>query len=243
LPSWARKKGSTRRHSSTHKGSPRDRRAEEVRMNKILEATYDPTPGSSRSCRSAPRPRRSSIPTRRLTLEEAQVLDPEAQVGEQPRRGLSTKDLGRIAAQDCAPDHHAEGEGCGARGHLHEFIGRKGEILNGIVQRYERDCLVIDSEDRGDHAPVGTDSRERYRQGDRVRAYIKDVTKTSSGGLRFFSPGPTEGDPQSSSNRRFRGLRGGGLHPQRGSGARLPHQDRRAFQGPRRRPRGRVASA
>ncbi len=63
-----------------------------------------------------------------------------------------------------------------------EFIGRKGEIINGIVQRYERDCLVIDlGKTEAIMPPSEQIPRERYRQGDRIRAYIKDVTKTSRG--------------------------------------------------------------
>jgi len=63
-----------------------------------------------------------------------------------------------------------------------EFITRKGEIINGIVQRYERDTLIVDlGRTEAVMPPSEQIPRERYRQGDRIRAYIKDVTKTSRG--------------------------------------------------------------
>ncbi|HEX9191808.1 MAG TPA: transcription termination factor NusA, partial [Candidatus Deferrimicrobiaceae bacterium] len=49
-------------------------------------------------------------------------------------------------------------------------------------QRYERDCLIIDlGKTEAIMPPSEQIPRERYRQSDRIRAYIKDVTKTSRG--------------------------------------------------------------
>ena len=151
-------------------------------MNKVLEATYDPDTGEFEILSFRTATETVVDPDTQMTLEEAQVLDPEAQVGDSLGERLSTKDLGRIAAQTARQIIMQKVKDAEREVIYNEFIGRKGEILNGIVQRYERDCLVIDlGKTEAIMPPSEQIPRERYRQGDRVRAYIKDVTKTSRG--------------------------------------------------------------
>jgi N utilization substance protein A len=150
--------------------------------NKILEATYDPDTGefeilSFRTVSDA-----LTDPETQMTLEEAQALDPEAQVGDNIGERLSTKDLGRIAAQTARQIIMQKVKDAEREVIYNEFIGRKGEIINGIVQRYERDCLIIDmGKAEAIMPPSEQIPRERYRQTDRIRAYIKDVSKTTRG--------------------------------------------------------------
>ncbi|HSE15350.1 MAG TPA: transcription termination factor NusA [Candidatus Deferrimicrobium sp.] len=151
-------------------------------MNKILEATYDPDTGEFEILSFRTATEKVVDPDTQMTLEEAQVLDPEAQLGDSLGERLSTKDLGRIAAQTARQIIMQKVKDAEREVIYNEFIGRKGEILNGIVQRYERDCLVIDlGKTEAIMPPSEQIPRERYRQGDRIRAYIKDVTKTSRG--------------------------------------------------------------
>ncbi len=151
-------------------------------MNKILEATYDSDTGEFEILSFRTATETVVDPDTQMTLEEAQVLDPEAQVGDSLGERLSTKDLGRIAAQTARQIIMQKVKDAEREVIYNEFIGRKGEILNGIVQRYERDCLVIDlGKTEAIMPPSEQIPRERYRQGDRIRAYIKDVTKTSRG--------------------------------------------------------------
>ena len=151
-------------------------------MNKILEATYDSDTGEFEILSFRTATETVVDPDTQMTLEEAQVLDPEAQVGDSLGERLSTKDLGRIAAQTARQIIMQKVKDAEREVIFNEFIGRKGEILNGIVQRYERDCLVIDlGKTEAIMPPSEQIPRERYRQGDRIRAYIKDVSKTSRG--------------------------------------------------------------
>ncbi|MBW6503541.1 transcription termination factor NusA [bacterium] len=151
-------------------------------MNKILEAAYDPDTGEFEILSFRTAAETVDDPDTQMTLEEAQVLDPEAQLGDSLGERLSTKDLGRIAAQTARQIIMQKVKDAEREVIYNEFIGRKGEILNGIVQRYERDCLVIDlGKTEAIMPPSEQIPRERYRQGDRIRAYIKDVTKTSRG--------------------------------------------------------------
>ncbi|MEW6720666.1 MAG: transcription termination factor NusA [Thermodesulfobacteriota bacterium] len=150
--------------------------------NKILEATYDPETGEFEILAFRTVTDNLTDPDTQMSLAEAQALDPEAQVGDSLGDRLSTKDLGRIAAQTARQIIMQKVKDAEREVIYNEFIGRKGEIINGIVQRYERDCLVIDmGKAEAIMPPSEQIPRERYRQTDRIRAYIKDVTKTSRG--------------------------------------------------------------
>jgi N utilization substance protein A len=67
-------------------------------------------------------------------------------------------------------------------GIYNEFRDRIGEMVNGIVRRYERGDLVIDLGRAEALLPQKEQvPRENYRQGDRVRAYISDVRMATKG--------------------------------------------------------------
>ncbi|MCL2103305.1 MAG: transcription termination factor NusA [Syntrophorhabdaceae bacterium] len=150
--------------------------------NKILEAVYDPETGEFEVLSFKTVVEEVIDPETQMTLPEAQSLDPEAQIGDNLGERLSTKDLGRIAAQTARQIIMQKVKDAEREVIYNEFIGRKGEIINGIVQRYERDSLVIDmGKTEAVMPPSEQIPRERYRQTDRIRAYIKDVTKTSRG--------------------------------------------------------------
>jgi len=150
--------------------------------NKILEATYDPETGEFEILSFRTVTENVTDPDTQMTVAEAQALDPEAQVGDSLGERLSTKDLGRIAAQTARQIIMQKVKDAEREVIYNEFIGRKGEIINGVVQRYERDCLIIDmGKAEAIMPPSEQIPRERYRQTDRIRAYIKDVTKTSRG--------------------------------------------------------------
>ena len=150
--------------------------------SKILEADYDPDTGEFEVLSFRMVVEDVVDPDIQMTLAEAQMLDPEAQIGDNLGERLSTKDLGRIAAQTARQIIMQKVKDAEREVIYNEFIGRKGEIINGVVQRYERDCLIIDmGKTEAIMPPPEQIPRERYRQTDRIRAYIKDVTKTSRG--------------------------------------------------------------
>ncbi len=151
-------------------------------LNKKLEATYDDETGEFEILEF-----RTVVETVKdgeleITLDEARELDPEAQLDDNIGFRMSTKDLGRIAAQTARQIIMQKVKDAEREVIYNEFIGRKAEIINGIVQRYERDSIIVDlGKTEAIMPPSEQIPRERYRQGDRIRAYIKDVTKTSRG--------------------------------------------------------------
>jgi N utilization substance protein A len=151
-------------------------------MNKDLEASFDPDTGEFEILEFRNVVAEVSDADTQISLAEAAELDPEAIEGDNLGFRLSTKDLGRIAAQTARQIIMQKVKDAEREVIYGEFITRKGEIINGIVQRYERDTLVVDmGKAEAVMPPFEQIPRERYRQGDRIRAYIKDVTKTPRG--------------------------------------------------------------
>jgi len=151
-------------------------------MNKRLEASYDGETGEFEILQFRTVVEKVTDPDLEISLAEARELDPEAQLNDSVGFRMSTRDLGRIAAQTARQIIMQKVRDAEREVIYNEFIGRKGEIINGIVQRYERDTLFIDlGRTEAVMPPAEQIPRERYRQGDRIRAYIKEVSKTLRG--------------------------------------------------------------
>src|SRR3990172_7828195 len=151
-------------------------------MNKRIEATYDSETGEFEILEFRTVVEEVKDPEAEISLEAAREYDPEAVYNDNIGFRMSTRDLGRIAAQTARQIIMQKVKDAEREVIYKELIGRKGEIINGIVQRYERDCLVVDlGKTEAIMPPSEQIPRERYRQGDRIRAYIKDVSKTSRG--------------------------------------------------------------
>jgi len=151
-------------------------------MNKQMEAAYDEETGKFEVLEFRNVVETVQDPDLEISLTEALALDPEARLSDSIGFRTDTRDLGRIAAQTARQIIMQKVKDAEREVIYNEFITRKGEIINGIVQRYERDTLIVDlGRTEAVMPPSEQIPRERYRQGDRIRAYIKDVTKTSRG--------------------------------------------------------------
>jgi N utilization substance protein A len=63
-----------------------------------------------------------------------------------------------------------------------EYKDRKAELVTGIARRFERGDVIVDLGRAEASLPIREQMpRESYRAGDRVQAYVKDVTKLSKG--------------------------------------------------------------
>ncbi len=121
--------------------------------------------------------------TNQITVKEAKAtLDPDAEVGDELLSKLSQEKFGRIAAQ-AAKQNIIQRVREAERGIIfNEFKDRKGELFSGIVQRFERKNIIVNLGRTDAILPEKEQiPRERYRQGDRIRAYILDVELTSKG--------------------------------------------------------------
>src|SRR5262252_10766325 len=118
-----------------------------------------------------------------VTLAEARAkLDPDAEIGDELLAKLSAEKFGRIAAQ-AAKQNIIQKVREAERGIIfNEFKDRKGELFSGIVQRFERKNIIVNLGRTDAILPEKEQiPRERYRQGDRIRAFILDVELTSKG--------------------------------------------------------------
>jgi transcription termination/antitermination protein NusA len=121
-------------------------------------------------------------PDKEVTLEEALRLDPESTVGDELGIRMDTETLGRIAAQSAKQVIIQKMKDAERESVYDEFKVRRGEIINGIVQRVDRNGIVVNLGQIEAILPSKEQiPREVFRQGDRIRAYLLDVKKISKG--------------------------------------------------------------
>lgn len=117
-----------------------------------------------------------------ISLAEAQKIDPNFQLGHIVEIEITPKDFGRIAAQTAKQVVVQRIREAERTIIYEEYVNREEDIVNGIVQRYEMNNVYIDL---GKTEAVLTQSEqipnETYKQGDRIKAYIVDVKKTTKG--------------------------------------------------------------
>jgi N utilization substance protein A len=118
-----------------------------------------------------------------IGLDEARESDPEAQIGDS--LGMKLEDSGnfsRIAAQTAKQVIIQKVREAEREGVYNEFKDRVGQLVNGIVRRYEKGDLIVDLGRAEAQLPRWEQvPRENYRQGDRVRAYVAEVRIATKG--------------------------------------------------------------
>jgi len=120
---------------------------------------------------------------REIDLDEARSdFDPDAEVGDSLGMPLDAGDFSRIAAQTAKQVIIQKVREAEREGIYNEFKDRLGEVVNGIVRRYERGDLIVDLGRAEALLPHREQiPRENYRQGDRVRAFIAEVKMSTKG--------------------------------------------------------------
>ena len=123
-----------------------------------------------------------SEPAVQISLEEGRKLDPECEVGDSLGTKMDATTFGRIAAQSAKQVIIQKMKDAEKDAVYANFIDRKGEILNGIVQRIDRGDIIVNLGHTEGIVPSREQvPRESYRRGDRIRAYILDVLQESRG--------------------------------------------------------------
>jgi len=123
-----------------------------------------------------------------LSLEQAKELDASAEIGTQFKETLEPIEMGRIAAQTAKQVINQKIREAERDRVVAEYEPRVGELITGIVKRVERGNVYVDL-GRGEAVMYREDllPRESYRQGDRVRAYLREVRNQPKGPLVFVS--------------------------------------------------------
>jgi len=117
-----------------------------------------------------------------VSLEDARELDPESELGDSLGMKMDMGAFGRIAAQSAKQVIMQRLKEAERDIVFDDFKDRKGEIINGIVQRFDKGSIIVNL-GRTEAELPGREQipRESYRQGDRIRAYILDVKQFSRG--------------------------------------------------------------
>lgn len=115
-----------------------------------------------------------------ISLNEARNADPECEIGDSLGIKMTIADLGRIAAQTAKQVIIQKIRDAERERTFREFKDRKGGLMTGIVRRFEKGNIIVDLGKaeailpRREQVP-----NETYRQGDRIQAYVLEITRAS----------------------------------------------------------------
>jgi transcription termination/antitermination protein NusA len=130
-------------------------------------------------------------PARQISLEEARWDDPDFEVGDVLEIPVEFAEFGRnavMAAKQRILQRVREGERNRIRD---EYNSKVGELLSGEVQQVERGKIVLMlNKNREAEAIIpwkDQNPRERFRQGEPIRAVLKRVEETPKGPRLVFS--------------------------------------------------------
>jgi len=117
-----------------------------------------------------------------ISLEDSHDIDPDAEIGDSLGIKMDTDELGRIAAQSAKQVIMQRLREAERNVVFDDFKDRKGEIIHGIVQRFDKGSIIVNLGRAEAELPSKEQiPKETYRQGDRVRAYLFDVKQFSRG--------------------------------------------------------------
>jgi N utilization substance protein A len=118
-----------------------------------------------------------------ISLEEAQDICPDVTLGSVIEVQHDIDDFGRIAAQTAKQVIIQKVREAERDMVYRDFKDRQGELVNGLVARIEREGnLIVDLGKTEGLLPRREQSfREVFKRGDRIRAYITEVKRASSG--------------------------------------------------------------
>ncbi len=115
-----------------------------------------------------------------IMLDLARKKDPDCEVGDSLGIKIPVEDLGRIAAQTAKQVIIQKIRDAEREMTFNEFKDRKGELITGIVRRFEKGNIVVDLGRAEAILPKREQvPTETYRQGDRIQAYVLDITRSS----------------------------------------------------------------
>jgi len=121
-------------------------------------------------------------PNIQISFEEGKKLDPECEVGDSLGIKMDTSSFGRIAAQSAKQVIIQRMKDVERDIVFDDFKDRKGEVINGIIQRFDKGAAIINLGRTEAILPITEQiPTETYKQGDRIRAYVLEVKKISKG--------------------------------------------------------------
>jgi N utilization substance protein A len=124
-----------------------------------------------------------------VTLDAAQIDNPEIEVGDYIEEQIESVEFGRIAAQTAKQVIVQKVREAERERVVEAYQGREGELVLGTVKRVERGNVYLDlgSGVEGYIPKSDMIPREAVRPGDRIRGYLKEVRSETRGPQLFIS--------------------------------------------------------
>ncbi|WIV10899.1 transcription termination factor NusA [Proteiniborus sp. MB09-C3] len=117
-----------------------------------------------------------------ISLEAAREIDTKYDINDIVNIEITPRNFGRIAAQTAKQVVMQKIKEAEREIVFDEFINRENEIITGLVQRVSKNNVFVDlDKTEGILAPSEQIQGESYNQGDRIKAYILEVKKTTKG--------------------------------------------------------------
>lgn len=121
-------------------------------------------------------------PTTQITVKDAKKLDPEAQVGDELGEKIDSHQFGRIAAQTAKQVIIQKLRDAESDIIYNEYKDRVGELINGIVRRFEKGNIIVDLGRTEALLPISEQvNSENYKVGERIQAYFLEIRKSARG--------------------------------------------------------------
>jgi len=129
------------------------------------------------------------FPLKQITLEAAQIDEPEIELGGYVEEEIESVEFGRIAAQTAKQVIVQKVREAERARVVEAFQDRVGELIMGTVKRVERGNIYLDLGDNVEGFIPREDviPREAVRPGDRLRGYLKEVRSEARGPQLFIS--------------------------------------------------------
>ncbi len=119
---------------------------------------------------------------REIAFKEARQLDPECELGDSLGIRMDATAFGRIAAQSAKQVIMQRMKDAERDLVFEDYKDRKGEIINGIVQRLDPEGIIVNlGRTEALLPPSEQVPRETYHKGERIRAFVLDVKRQTRG--------------------------------------------------------------
>lgn len=122
-----------------------------------------------------------------ISLKDARVINPKYELGDKVEKELAPKNFGRIAAQT-AKQVIVQRIREASRDVIYtEFSEKKGEIVSGIIQKVDKNIVILDLGKSEGIMPLKEQiPTEQYFVNKKIRACIESVEKSLKGGPQII---------------------------------------------------------
>lgn len=153
-----------------------------------LEAQYNPDSGEVELFQFKTVAENVSDSHLEMSIERAKELDPDASYGDSLGEKIDSSILGRIAAQTAKQVLIQKMRDAEKDIVVTEYHDKLGEVLAGVVRRYEKGDIIIDLNKT--EAVIRRREQvesETYKPGDRIQAYFYEIDTKSRGPMLLLS--------------------------------------------------------